>query len=83
MGVVAGVADMEYCKGGTTVFIEFKRPGESQSLKQIAFEALVKAEGFQYEVVTSFDQFKDFITGLQIQAETQPKTTFRLQNMNL
>lgn len=61
MGVVAGVADMEYCKNGKTYFIEFKRPGQSQSSKQVVFEELVKAEGFCYELITSFDEFVSLI----------------------
>lgn len=65
MGVVSGVSDMEYCKGGRTIFIEFKRPGQIQSPKQVSFQALIESEGFKYEIVTSFDQFKNLIEDAQ------------------
>ena len=61
LGVVPGVADMEYCKNGKTCFIEFKRPGQSQSPKQVSFQNTVESEGFQYELVTSFDEFVSLI----------------------
>lgn len=61
-GVVSGVSDMEYCKGGRMLFIEMKTETGTQSLKQRDFQAQVEAEGFRYEIVRSFEQFKQLIT---------------------
>ena len=65
IGVVAGVADLEYCKGGKTVFIELKTDTGTQSPKQKQFQALVESEGFRYEVVRSFEQFQQLIREVQ------------------
>lgn len=65
IGVVKGVADLEYCKGGRTVFIEMKTEEGSQSPEQRRFQALVEAEGFRYEVIRSLERFKALITEIQ------------------
>jgi hypothetical protein len=69
LGVVAGVADMEYNRGSVTVFIEFKSEGGSQRKEQKHFQSQVEAEGFPYHIVRSFQQFKDLIHAYQQKAQ--------------
>lgn len=70
LGVVKGVADMEYCKNGTTLFLELKTPTGSQSPEQKRFQALVESEGFTYLVIRSFEEFQQAIE------KTQKNLTF-------
>ncbi len=65
IGVVKGVADMEYCKARKTIFIEMKTDEGSQSPAQRDFQSLVESEGFRYEVVRSLYQFQSLITEIQ------------------
>jgi len=61
IGVVAGVADMEYNRNGKTIFIEWKTPTGTQSDKQKAFQALVESQGFEYIILRSIEEGKQFI----------------------
>lgn len=65
LGVVAGVADMEYLKGGVLYFLEFKTPEGTQSQAQRQFQKRVESEGAKYVVIRSFEQFKEFIQSAQ------------------
>ena len=61
MGVVKGVADMEYCKNGKTLFMELKTATGYQSPEQKRFQALMESEGFEYVVVRTFEEFQSAI----------------------
>ena len=65
LGVVAGVADMEYFKGGVLYFLEFKTPEGTQSPIQRKFQQKVESEGAKYVVIRSFEQFKEFVESVQ------------------
>ncbi len=66
IGVVPGVADMEYCKNGKTLFIEFKRENGKQSEKQSEFQKIIEREGFRYEIIRTFEEFKELILAFKI-----------------
>lgn len=60
----AGVADMflaqsSYMSYG--LFIEFKADKGKQNENQLAFEKAVKANGYRYVIIRSFDEFKELI----------------------
>lgn len=65
IGVVQGVADMEYNVKGRTVFIEMKTPSGTQSKAQKTFQALVESQGFPYHIARTFDEFKNLINKYQ------------------
>lgn len=65
LGVVKGVADMEYCKNGKTLFLELKTEAGSQSPEQRQFQALVEREGFIYLIIRSFEEFREAIEKAQ------------------
>lgn len=65
LGVVAGVADMEYFKNGKVYLIEFKTKHGSQSQEQKDWQKLVESEGFEYRIVRTIAEFKEFITSIQ------------------
>lgn len=57
-GVVKGVADLEFYRNGKLTFIELKLPNKGQFSEQKEFQAKVEAEGFRYEIVKTFEDFK-------------------------
>ena len=61
IGVVAGVADMEYLRPGKVIFIEWKTPTGTQSDKQKAFQALVEELGFEYVILRTIEEGKRFL----------------------
>lgn len=65
IGVVAGVADLEYNKAGSTVFIEMKTPTGTQQPKQRAFQVQVESEGFRYVIIRSLIEFQTLIKQYQ------------------
>ena len=65
IGVVQGVADMEYNINGHTVFIEMKTVNGTQSKAQKAFQSVVVSHGFPYHIVRSFEEFKTLINHYQ------------------
>ncbi|WP_018622046.1 nuclease [Spirosoma luteum] len=65
VGVVKGVADMEYNKAGTTVFIELKTSTGQQSPEQRRWQAMVESEGFRYVVIRSLIEFQALIQQYQ------------------
>jgi hypothetical protein len=59
MGVVAGVADMEYlATDGQMVFIEMKTPNGSQDPKQRLFQVKVESRGARYVIIRSLKEFQ-------------------------
>ncbi len=66
IGVVEGVADMEYFYATTCYFFEFKVEGDTQSDKQKEFQRQVEAQGGTYHIVRNFEYFKWIV--LQIHA---------------
>mgnify|MGYP002507809068 CR=1 FL=1 len=57
-GMLGGVADMIIVQPNKVIFIEVKTPTGTQQPNQKQFEADVKALGFEYHLVRSFEQFK-------------------------
>lgn len=60
VGVVPGVSDMVYLAFGVHC-IELKKPGERQSPEQRDFQAKATAQGHQYHLVRSLEEFKQLI----------------------
>jgi len=59
-GVLAGVADLLFMKANVQyngLFIEIKTPKGKQTEKQKEFELRAKAEGYDYKVCRSLDEF--------------------------
>ncbi len=66
IGVVSGVADLHFFYNGKIYFLELKVEGGKQSANQKAWEdAIVAQQGF-YVIITSFEQFKNFINAIYI-----------------
>ena len=61
IGVVAGVADLEFHFKGRSYFIELKIPGGVQSLKQKKVQEALEGQGFNYYLIWSFEEFKQTI----------------------
>ena len=61
MGLVAGVADMSLLANGKFYGLEFKTPTGRQSKGQIRWAEAIAKQGGYYLIITSFDQFKEFI----------------------
>ena len=61
MGVLSGVADLQFISEGKAYFIELKAPGGTQSANQRGFEGMVKAEGCDYEVCRSLEEVEDVL----------------------
>jgi len=63
-GVVSGVADtfLSVARGNFHgLYIEFKSGKNSLTTNQIQFQNTVTAAGYRFEVVRSFDEFKQLI----------------------
>lgn len=69
MGMVAGVSDMVYLtsnlEGHGAIMLEFKLPGQYQSMEQKDWMERVRQSGYLYMVITSLDQFQRIIFNLQ------------------
>lgn len=61
MGVVSGVSDTVWAWKGKTYFIEFKTGKGRQSDEQKKFQLEMERQGFEYAIIRSLDEFKDFI----------------------
>lgn len=61
IGVVAGVADMEYYPYKRVIFIEFKTADGVQSEKQREFQRKVESAGHTYRIIRSVEAFKELI----------------------
>ncbi len=56
-GVLAGVSDLIVVEGGRVLFVEVKTPKGRQQESQKEFEEKVKAQGLEYVLVRSLDEF--------------------------
>jgi len=61
-GLRPGVADFIVClPNAKLLFIEFKLPNGVQSDVQKSFQSVVVALGFQYKIIRSLEEFKEYI----------------------
>jgi len=60
-GLLAGVSDLIVLKDGKVLFIEIKTSTGRQSDKQKEFQERVEAQGFNYYLVRSLEDFKKII----------------------
>ena len=59
MGLVSGVADMCYLRANKPpLFMEFKKPGETQEPEQVQFEEMCNGIGVGYVIIRSLEDFK-------------------------
>lgn len=61
VGVVKGVADLEWVIPFGMIFIEMKLPGQVQKPEQIDFMNKVRARGHVYVIIYSFEEFREFV----------------------
>lgn len=65
IGLMAGVSDtIIILPNSKIIFVEFKTLKGRQSDKQKDFEKRVKAHGYDYYIVRSFEEFKELIKKL-------------------
>jgi hypothetical protein len=64
MGLIPGRSDMTFYWNKTAYFIEFKVPGQKQSISQTEWQNKVEKNGYKYYVIDSFEQFKETIHGI-------------------
>jgi len=57
MGMISGVADMTYLSKSGVIFLEFKATKGVQSAKQKWWQSQVKAAGYRYYIIKSFEDF--------------------------
>ncbi|MDJ1506829.1 hypothetical protein [Xanthocytophaga agilis] len=62
MGVVKGVADLEYFFASTGHFIELKSQEGIQSEEQKLFQSRIEEQGGNYHIIRSYEAFKQLIT---------------------
>ena len=58
LGLQKGRSDMAFYYNGRAYFFEFKTETGMQSMDQKLWETLVKAHGFTYIIIRSFEQFQ-------------------------
>lgn len=58
MGLQKGRSDMVLYGHRTARFLEFKLPGEKQTTEQKQWQAKIEAQGFEYHIVETIEQFK-------------------------
>lgn len=61
IGVVPGVADMEYVINGTVIFIEWKSAAGTQSPMQKDFQGKVESQGFKYVILRTLEEGKQLV----------------------
>jgi hypothetical protein len=61
MGMVAGVSDTVLLWQGKAYLIEFKVAKGRQSEVQKDWQRKVEAHGFEYRIIRSLEEFKEFI----------------------
>lgn len=67
LGVVAGVADMEYlATDGRMVFIEMKTSTGAQDPKQKIFQIKVESRGARYVIIRSVEEFQGLMGEYQL-----------------
>ncbi len=62
IGVVAGVADLEYFYDRKAYFIELKTEDGHQSKDQKEFQSRIEEQGGAYVVIRSFEEFQSLIS---------------------
>jgi hypothetical protein len=65
-GVVAGVPDYVINYKSKTYYVEFKTEQGKQSDSQKIIEHQLNKHGFDYRIIRSFEEFKDFINQIII-----------------
>jgi len=60
-GLIAGVSDLLFMWRGRTHCIEMKTPTGRQQKNQIEWQGIVEANGFDYHVIRSLEEFKNLI----------------------
>lgn len=61
LGLIPGVSDLLFIYKGTVYCIEMKTPAGYQSEDQIKWQSNVNAQGINYYIVRSLDEFKVLI----------------------
>ncbi len=61
MGLLAGVSDTIIILKNKVLFCEFKDAKGKQSDKQLDFQSNVEKLGFEYKLIRSFEDFKNWI----------------------
>lgn len=64
-GLLAGVSDLIILHGQKVIFLEVKTQKGVQSEKQKEFQRKVSVLGFEYKLVRSFEEYKDFINTIE------------------
>lgn len=61
LGLIKGRSDMVYYKNGKATMIEIKTETGRQSQAQKEWETIIKDAGFDYIILRSLQDFKDFL----------------------
>ena len=64
LGVVPGVADLNWLYKGQFYAIELKTPTGSQAPSQKQWQRVITEQGGIYTVVRSLDEFREFVEGV-------------------
>ena len=65
LGLIKGRSDMVYYKKSIADMLEFKTLDGVQSLDQKNWEKIITDEGFDYIIIRTLEQFKNYITSKQ------------------
>jgi hypothetical protein len=65
-GLIAGRSDMVFYYKGVATMIELKTENGKQSDAQIDWEAKIKAQGFDYYIIRSLEEFQRLFNSLVI-----------------
>jgi hypothetical protein len=63
LGLIKGRSDMVYYKNGEATMLEIKTDNGKQSKAQKDWETTIKNAGFDYIILRSLQDFKDFLNG--------------------
>ena len=61
LGLIKGRSDMVYYKNGKATMLEIKTDTGKQSQAQKEWETIIKNAGFDYVILRSLQDFKDFL----------------------
>ena len=64
IGIVSGVADLNWFYQGQFYGIELKEPGNDQTEDQIEWQTVIEEQGGIYVLIRSLDEFKGFVEGV-------------------
>ena len=62
LGLIKGRSDMVLYRKSGVIFLEFKTESGAQSTAQKGWQAIVEAQGFRYEIIRNFEEFKNIIS---------------------